>query len=104
MHSNVNPKAIWKFLKIFYNSSIENVIKQQLVEEDGNSFSDFPLSPGTVAYMSSDNSALTVEFFEKIKYWIGSAMTFLSSVMVIVKWFKGKKKEDENSNLTEETT
>ena len=92
-NSNVNPKAISKFLGVLYNSSIENVIKQGLVEESGNSLSDFPLSAGTIAYMKRNNPAFTVEFLDRIKYWAGSAMAFISSVMVIFRWFKGKKKK-----------
>ncbi len=94
-NSNVNPIAISEFLEVLYNSSIdENIIKQEITEEDGSSFSFFPLSEGTIIYMNRNNPIFTMEFIDKIKYWVGSIMAFLSSVMVIVKWFKGKKKED----------
>lgn len=102
-NSNVNPDAISKFLSVLYNSSIDNIMKQSLEEEIGNSFSDFPLSPGTIAYMSRNNPIFTVELLDKIKYWGGSAMAFISSVMVIVRWFKGKKKKEDDSSITEES-
>jgi TRAP-type uncharacterized transport system substrate-binding protein len=101
-NSDVNPKAISKFLEVLYNSSIENAVKQKLEEESGNSFSDFPLSPGAVAYMNRNNPVFTMEFLDKIKYWAGSLMAFISSVMVIVRWFKGKKKEEEEDNSAED--
>lgn len=102
-NSNVNPDAISKFLSVLYNSSIDNIMKQSLEEEIGNSFSDFPLSPGTIAYMSRNNPIFTVELLDKIKYWGGSAMAFISSVMVIVRWFKGKRKKEDDSSITEES-
>lgn len=102
-NSNVNPIAISEFLEVLYNSSIdENIIKQDIVEEDGSSFSVFPLSEGTIAYMNRNNPIFTMEFIDKIKYWAGSVMAFISSIMVIVRWFKGKKKEDAAEEFTEQ--
>jgi TRAP-type uncharacterized transport system substrate-binding protein len=102
-NSNVNPNAISKLLGILYNSSIENIVKQSLEEESGSSFSDFPLSPGTIAYTNRNNPIFTLELLDKIKYWGGSAMAFISSLMVIVKWFRGKKKKGADNSITEES-
>jgi len=43
------------------------------------------------------------DFLDKINYWGGSAMAFISSVMVMVRWFKGKKKKEADSGITEES-
>jgi len=102
-NSNVNPNAISKLLGVLYNSSIENITKQSLEEESGSSFSDFPLSPGTIAYMNRNNPIFTMELLDKIKYWGGSAMAFISSAMVVFRWFKGKKKKEADSSITEES-
>lgn len=103
-NSNVNPKAISKFLDVLYNSSIENVVKQPIEEECGDSFSSFPLSAGTVAYMNRNNPAFTVEFLDRIKYLAGSAMALISTGLAIVKWLKGKKKDEETTEEVTETT
>lgn len=103
-NTNVDPKAISKFLEVLYNSSIENVIKQSITEESGSSFSDFPLSAGTIAYMQRNNPVFTMELLDQLKYWAGSIMAFISSVMVIVRWFKGKKKSEAADSSTDGTT
>jgi hypothetical protein len=83
-NSNVNPKAISKFLGVLYNSSIENVFLRKVEEEKGNSFSQFPLSKGTIAYMKRKEPVFSFNTVDKIKNLIGSIMAFLSTVMIVI--------------------
>ena len=53
--------------------------------------------------MNRNNPIFTMELLDKIKYWGGSAMAFISSAMVVFRWFKGKKKKESDSSITEES-
>ena len=97
-HAGTDPQAISAFLKTLYQSSVETVIHQPLVEEDGNSASVFPLSAGTVQYLKRDQSIFTMQFVDSIKNVAGSLMAFLSTLIVIVRWFRGKKKEEDETS------
>ncbi|NCA98522.1 MAG: hypothetical protein EOM70_03995 [Clostridia bacterium] len=94
-HAGTDPKAITAFLETLYQSSAESVIHQPIVEEDGSSSSIFPLSAGTRHYLKRDQSIFTMEFVDSIKNIAGSIMAFLSTLIVVIRWFKGKKKEEE---------
>lgn len=96
-HSGADPKAVAVFLETLYQSSADTVIHQPIVEEDGNTYSVFPLSPGTVQYLKRDQSIFTLEFVDSVKNIAGSIMAFLSTLIVVVRWFKGKKKEEETA-------
>lgn len=96
-NSDVDPHAVSKFLEVLYNSSIENEIKQPLVEETGDSFSAYPLSTGTIAYIKRNEPLFSMEKVDNLKNLFGSVMAGLSTLMVVVKWFKGSRKEEENS-------
>lgn len=95
-YSKVPADAISEFLKILYSSSIENVILQTVEEESGDSFSNFPLSKGTVAYMHRNEPLFSMELVDNLKNLFGSAMAFLSTVMIVFKWFKGKSDEEDS--------
>jgi len=95
-NSSVDPSAISKFLEMLYTSSIENSIKQPLVEENGDSFSKYPLSAGTIAYIKRNEPIFSMEKLDNLKNLFGSAMAGLSTLMVVVRWFRGSGKREEN--------
>jgi TRAP-type uncharacterized transport system substrate-binding protein len=97
-NSNVNPQAVSKFMEVLYNSSIENVIKQTLTEESGDSLSQYPLSAGAVVYINRNEPFFSMDKLDSLKNLFGSLMAGLSTLMVVVKWFKGgRKKEDDTA-------
>lgn len=93
-HANTDPNAIAAFLKTLYQSSAESIIHQPINEEDGNSLTILPMSAGTEKYLNRNKSIFTMDFVDNLKNIGGSLMAFLSTVLVVVRWFKGKKKEE----------
>jgi TRAP transporter TAXI family solute receptor len=101
--SDAPSDAIKKFLESLYSSSAENVILQKIEEETGDSLSNYPLSSGTVAYMKRNEPFFSMELVDNIKNIFGSIMAFLSTVLIIIKWFKGNREEEkEESEPSEE--
>ena len=52
------------------------------------------MSAGTEKYLNRDKSIFTMDFVDSLKNIGGSIMAFLSTVLVVVRWFKGKKREE----------
>jgi hypothetical protein len=96
-NSNVNPQAVSKFMEVLYNSSIENVIKQTLTEESGDSLSQYPLSAGAVVYINRNEPFFSMDKLDSLKNLFGSLMAGLSTLMVVVKWFRGGRKKEEDA-------
>ena len=92
-----DPGAIEKLLEVLYNSSVGNVVRQPLTEEDGTSGSIYPLSAGSQYYMKRNDPVFSMDTLDNIKNVFGSIMAGLSTLLVVFKWFKGgqKKKEEE---------
>jgi hypothetical protein len=100
-NSRADPRAVSRFLQVLYNSSVENTIKQTLAEETGDSLSQYPLSAGTVAYINRDKPLFSMDTVDSLKNLFGSVMAGLSTLMVVVRWFRGSAKE-EKSEATED--
>lgn len=96
-NSHVDPLAISRFLEVLYGSSIENTIRQSVTEETGDSFSQYPLSAGTLVYIHRNEPLFSMEKVDSVKNLFGSVMAGLSTLMVAVKWFRGSRREEEES-------
>jgi hypothetical protein len=94
-----SPRAISMFLEVLYNSSVKNTIKQALIEENGNSFSVYPLSTGTIAYVNRNEPFLSLDKADDIKNLFGSLMAGLSTLIVVVRWFRGDRKKEKTSEF-----
>jgi TRAP-type uncharacterized transport system substrate-binding protein len=95
-NSEVNPKAISKLLEALYSPTVVNRINQKVDEASITTAASYPISPGTKAYLSRNDSFFSQETMEQLKNLLGLLFTVGSSSMIMMKWLKGGRLDDDD--------
>jgi TRAP-type uncharacterized transport system substrate-binding protein len=98
-NKNVDPRAISALLPVLYSPQISSRFSFPISEDNILTPSGFPISDGTELYISSKQPFMTAQFIDHIKVIFGLVMSLLSVALVVFKWFKAPKdNEDEPKN------
>jgi len=92
----VNPRAVAKVLETLYDLRVAARFGQPLSEDDMLLTSGFPVSEGTLLYLSRKQPLIDQAMFDKLKALAGLLMTIGSMLLVIFKWFRGPEPEPEH--------
>jgi TRAP-type uncharacterized transport system substrate-binding protein len=88
-NSKVNPAAIEKVLEALYAPSVANQLRQPIDEGRIAVSSGYPISAGMTAYLTRNESVLTLETWNRLASLFGLTMSFGGMGIVVVKWFRG---------------
>lgn len=88
-NKSVEPRAVFAVLESLYGPSLASRLGFQIDEAGIKKPSGFPISKGTLAFLDRHDPLLSAKTFEKLQSWFGLAMAALSTLLVVVKWFKG---------------
>ncbi|MGE5701932.1 MAG: TAXI family TRAP transporter solute-binding subunit [Clostridia bacterium] len=94
-NADVDPNAIKMVLESMYNPSFENTLHQKMDEESMTDSAYYPISPGTKEFLTRNESFFSSKTVDKIQDSFGVVMTFVSTIIIILKWFKGEEPEKE---------
>jgi TRAP-type uncharacterized transport system substrate-binding protein len=89
-NSKANPAAVAKLLEVMYSPSVEHRLLQPVDEKRIMIPSGFPISEGLNEYLHRNDSVFTVEMWNKAQGVFGILMSFAGTLLVMLKWFKGK--------------
>jgi TRAP-type uncharacterized transport system substrate-binding protein len=88
-NTSVDTRAIMQTLEALYGPSVESRLRTKLNESDLTTPSGYPLAEGSVEFLNRNNPLFSADTSFFIESLIGLTMTFLSVVLVIIKWFRG---------------
>jgi TRAP-type uncharacterized transport system substrate-binding protein len=94
-NKNVDPRAITKLLNVLYSPQVSSRFGLSITEQTMLTPSGFPISDGTSMYIASKEPLITSQMIDQIKGVFGLIMTLISIALVVFKWFKEPKEEDE---------
>jgi len=60
--------------------------------------SGFPLSPGTVTYLKRNEPLFSMKTITKIKNTFGMVMSVLTTILLLIKWIRGKAEEAQDDD------
>ena len=92
-NSRVDPAAIEKLLEVLYSPSVANQLRQPIEPARIAVSSGYPISRGMTAYLTRNDSIITLEMWKKLTGMFGLIMSFGGMAIVIVKWFGGARRE-----------
>jgi len=92
-NQNVDPRAVFKVLENLFNPAIEIRLRMKFDESQLTAPSGFHLSEGTKMFLARKNPIFSAENFDKIKTIFGLVLSVFSTLLVILKWFKGEPVE-----------
>lgn len=88
-NKNVDPRAVFKVLESLYASGMESKLKFKIIESQLTTPSGYPLSEGSKLFLARKNPMLSAATFDKLKGFFGLALSVLSTILVVLRWFKG---------------
>lgn len=88
-NKNVEPRAIYMVLESLYAASLGTKLNFKLSEDQLTTRSGYPLSEGSKLFMARKNPLLSSATLDRIKALFGLALSTLSTVLVVLRWFKG---------------
>lgn len=88
-HANVEPRAIAKTLEALYSPSLESRLRMRFDEKTIAEPSGYPLSAGSILFINRHDPVLSAQTWDRLQSAFGLAMTVLSALLVLVKWFRG---------------
>lgn len=94
-NSNVDPKAIKMVLESIYNPIFENKLHQEMDETNITASAYYPVSAGTKEFLARNDTIFSTKTVSKIQQLFGLLMTIASTIIIILKWFKGGDEEKE---------
>ena len=92
-----NPRAVAKVLETLYDVRVAARFGQPLSEDDILLSSGFPVSEGTLLYLSRKQPLIDQAMIDRLKALGGLLMTIGSLLLVIFKWFRGPGAEPEHA-------
>ncbi|MGO8995747.1 MAG: TAXI family TRAP transporter solute-binding subunit [Polyangiaceae bacterium] len=90
-NAKVDPAAIEKLLEVLYGPSLASLMRQPLDESKITVSSGYPISAGMTAYLTRNESIITVESWNKLTSLFGLVMSFSGMGIVVIRWFRGKE-------------
>lgn len=94
-NKNVDARAVFKLLETLYSPDLEVRLKIKIDEKNILASASYPLAEGTKLYLNRNNPLFSNETLDKIKAMFGLILSIGSTLLVIVKWFKGEPIEPE---------
>lgn len=89
-NKNVDARAVFKLLESLYSPDLEVRLKIKIDEKNILASASYPLAEGTKLYLNRNNPFFSNETLDKIKALFGLILSVGSTLLVIVKWFKGE--------------
>lgn len=94
-NKNVEPRAVFKVLETLFSPDLEVRLKIKIDEKNILTSAGFPLAEGTKKYMDRNNPFFSNETLDQVKALFGLVLSVGSTLLVILKWFKGEPMEPE---------
>ena len=88
-NKNVDPRAVYQVLESFYAADIESELKLKVSEAQLTIASGYPLSEGSKLFLARKNPLFSTATLDKLKGLFGLVLSTLSTVLVVLRWFKG---------------
>lgn len=92
-----NPRAVAQVLETLYGPRVAARFGQPLSEDDIMLASGFPVSEGTLLYLSRKQPLIDQAMIDKFKAIAGLLMTLGSILLVVFKWFRAPDAEREHA-------
>jgi TRAP-type uncharacterized transport system substrate-binding protein len=87
-NAKVDPQAISRLLEVLFSPSVANQIRQPLDQGKIAVPSGYPISRGLTAYLTRNDSIITLQTWNKLMGLFGILMSVSGMLIVFVKWFK----------------
>lgn len=94
-NKNVEARAVFKVLETLFSPDLEVRLKIKIDEKNILTSAGFPLAEGTKKYMDRNNPFFSNETLDQVKALFGLVLSVGSTLLVILKWFKGEPMEPE---------
>ncbi len=94
-NKNVEARAVFKVLETLFSPDLEVRLKIKIDEKNILTSAGFPLAEGTKKYMDRNNPFFSNETLDQVKAIFGLVLSVGSTLLVILKWFKGEPMEPE---------
>jgi TRAP-type uncharacterized transport system substrate-binding protein len=101
-NKNVEPRAVFKVLETLFSPDLEVRLKIKIDEKNILTSAGFPLAEGTKKYMDRNNPFFSNETLDQVKALFGLVLSVGSTLLVILKWFKGEPLEPEKPPTDDE--
>jgi TRAP-type uncharacterized transport system substrate-binding protein len=88
-NKNVEPRAVFMVLESLYAPGLGTKLNFKLNEDLLTTRSGYPLSEGSKLFMARKNPLFSAATLDKLKGLFGLLLSTLSTVLVVMKWFKG---------------
>jgi hypothetical protein len=88
-HKDTDPRAVFKVLETLYSPAMGTRLRMAIDESRITVPSGYPLSQGTALYLERNNPLLSSATLDKVKALFGLVLSVASTLLVVVRWFKG---------------
>ncbi len=88
-NKNTDPRAVFKVLETLYSPAMGAHLRMEMDERRITVPSGYPLSQGTSLYLDRNNPLLSSATLDKIKALFGLVLSVASTLLVVIRWFKG---------------
>jgi TRAP-type uncharacterized transport system substrate-binding protein len=88
-NKNVDPRALFKVLESLYTAGLDSKLNFKISEDQLRTSSGYPLSEGSKLFLARKNPFLSAATFDKLKGLFGLVLSTLSTILVVLRWFKG---------------
>jgi len=90
-NSRVDPGAISKLLEVLYSPSVASQLRHPIDAAKIGVPSGYPISRGMTAYLTRNDSIITIQAWHQLTGFFGLIMSFGGMFIVMVKWFRGTR-------------
>ncbi|HWR39917.1 MAG TPA: hypothetical protein VN611_10490 [Patescibacteria group bacterium] len=93
-NKKVDAKAVEKLMEILYSPQVESKLRVKMDEKRVTIPSGFPISPATELFLKRNESVFSAKTVELIQKGFGAAMSLLTIVLMMMKFFSGAGLDD----------
>lgn len=93
-NKNVDSKAVAKLMEILYSPKVESKLRVKMDEKRVTIPSGFPISAATEMFLKRNDSVFSPKTMEMLQKGFGAAMTFMTVILMMLKWFSGAGMDD----------
>ena len=101
-NKNVEPRAIYAVLESLYSPDLAVKLKIKMDESNMLIPSGYALSDGSGLYLNRNNPFFSNATLDKIKAIFGLLLSVGSTILVIIKWFKGEPLAPEKTEVDDD--
>jgi len=94
-NKHVEPRAIAKILSGLYGPDLQIKLNVKMDEKNILDSASYPIAEGTKIFMERNNPFFSNETLDKIKSLFGLVLSVGSTLLVVIRWFKGEPIEPE---------